>query len=129
MGLLFLRTPLIGRALIILLSKMRSDYCLTSVYRIAEDHEIRALCTKYVMRRCLCFITGYILKMRAWRAWRLPGRWPDGGRRSTVARWTRRRAAPSYAPIPDLTCSTRPEKFPVSASNTICFLSVHSKLK
>ena len=36
--------------------------------------------------------------------WRLPGRWPDGGRRSTVAKWTRRRAAPSYAPIPDLTC-------------------------
>ena len=32
--------------------------------------------------------------------WRLPGRWPDGGRRSTVARWTRRRAAPAYAPIP-----------------------------
>ena len=38
----------------------------------------------------------------AWRAWRLPGRWPDGGRRSTVARWTRRRAATAYAPIPDL---------------------------
>ena len=35
-------------------------------------------------------------------AWRLPGRWPDGGRRSTVARWTRGRAAPAYAPIPDL---------------------------
>ena len=44
-----------------------------------------------------------ILRMRAWRAWRLPGRWPDGGRRSTVARWTRRRAVPAYAPIPDLT--------------------------
>ena len=39
--------------------------------------------------------------IRAWRAWRLPGRWPDGGRRSTVARWTRRRTAPAYAPIPD----------------------------
>ena len=37
------------------------------------------------------------------RAWRLPERWPDGGRGSTVARWTRRRAAPAYAPIPDLT--------------------------
>ena len=36
------------------------------------------------------------------RAWRLPGRWPDGGLRSTVARWTRRRAAPAYAPIPDV---------------------------
>ena len=34
----------------------------------------------------------------AW-GWRLP----DGGRRSTVARWTRRRAAPAYAPITDLT--------------------------
>ena len=32
----------------------------------------------------------------AWRAWHLPGRWTDGGRRSTVTRWTRRRAAPSY---------------------------------
>ena len=42
-------------------------------------------------------------RIRAMRAWRLPGRWPDGGRRSTVARWTRRRAAPAYAPIPDLT--------------------------
>ena len=41
--------------------------------------------------------------MRAWRTWRLPGRWPDVGRRSTVARWTRRRAAPAYARIPDLT--------------------------
>ena len=40
---------------------------------------------------------------RIWRAWRLPGRWPDGGRSSTVARWTRRRAAPVYAPIPELT--------------------------
>ena len=43
-----------------------------------------------------------------WEAWgsiqdKMPGRWPDGGRRSTVARWTRRRAAPPYAPIPDLT--------------------------
>ena len=40
--------------------------------------------------------------MRAWRAWRLPGRWPDGSRNSTVARWTRRGAAPAYASIPDL---------------------------
>ena len=44
-----------------------------------------------------------IWRMRAWRAWRPPGRWPDGGRGSTVARWMRRRAAPAYAPIPDLT--------------------------
>ena len=29
-----------------------------------------------------------IWRIRAWRAWRLPGRWPDGGRRRTVARWT-----------------------------------------
>ena len=36
------------------------------------------------------------------RAWRLPGRWSDGGRRSTVTRWTRRHAAQAYAPIPDL---------------------------
>ena len=42
--------------------------------------------------------------MQHWqRAWRLPGRWPDGGRGSTVVRWTRRRAVPAYAPIPDLT--------------------------
>ena len=39
----------------------------------------------------------------AWRVWRLPERWQDGGRRSTVAGWTRRRAAPAYAPIPNLT--------------------------
>ena len=38
------------------------------------------------------------LKIQEWRAWRLPGRWPDGGQGSTVARWTRRRAAPAYAP-------------------------------
>ena len=33
-----------------------------------------------------------------WRAWRLPGRWPDGGG-STVVGWTRRRAAPAYTPV------------------------------
>ena len=38
-----------------------------------------------------------IWRLIAWRAWRLPGRWPDGGWMRTVARWTRRRAAPSYA--------------------------------
>ena len=43
-----------------------------------------------------------IWRMRAWRAWRLPGRWPDGGRRSTVARRTRQRAASAYVPITDL---------------------------
>ena len=32
----------------------------------------------------------------------LASAWPDEGW-STVARWTRRRAAPAYAPIPDLT--------------------------
>ena len=37
-------------------------------------------------------------------AWRLPGRWPNGSRTNTVAKWTQRRAAPSCAPIPDLTC-------------------------
>ena len=41
----------------------------------------------------------------AWRDWPLPGRWPDGDRRSTVAWWTRRRAAPVYTPKPDLTFS------------------------
>ena len=30
---------------------------------------------------------------------------PDGGRKSTVARGTRRRAAPAYASIPDLMCT------------------------
>ena len=30
-------------------------------------------------------------------------RWLDGGRGITVAMWTRRRAAPAYAPISDLT--------------------------
>ena len=34
-------------------------------------------------------------------AWRLPGRWPDGDGRRTVARRTRRRVAPAYSPIPD----------------------------
>ena len=29
------------------------------------------------------------------------GRWPDGGRRRTVARWTRLRTGPVYAPIPN----------------------------
>ena len=50
-----------------------------------------------------CVRWGPIWRIRAWRAWRLPGRWPDGGRRSTVVSWTRRRAAPAYVPIPDLT--------------------------
>ena len=45
----------------------------------------------------------FIDKTASRRAWHLPGRWPDGGRRSTVARWTRRCAAPAYAAIPDLT--------------------------
>ena len=49
------------------------------------------------MRQVECY-----LKDTGMAAWRLPGRWPDGGRRNTVARWTRRRAAPAYAPIPDL---------------------------
>ena len=43
-----------------------------------------------------------IRRIWAWRAWRLTGRWSDGGRRSTVPGWTRRRAAPAYARIPDL---------------------------
>ena len=43
-----------------------------------------------------------IWRIRAWRAWRLPWRWPDGGRGTTVARLTRRRIAPAYVPIPDL---------------------------
>ena len=43
-----------------------------------------------------------IWRIWTWRVWHLPGWWPDGGRTSTVARWMRRRAAPAYAPIPDL---------------------------
>ena len=39
----------------------------------------------------------------AQRARHLSGRWPDGGRRSTVARWTRARAAPVYTPKLDQT--------------------------
>ena len=31
------------------------------------------------------------------------GEWSNGGRRNSVARWTRRRAAPADAPIPTLT--------------------------
>ena len=42
-----------------------------------------------------------IWKIRAWRAWCLPGRWPDGGRRSTI----RRHAAPVYGTTSDLTRS------------------------
>ena len=41
---------------------------------------------------------------RIW-AWRLTGRWPDGGWRKTVTRWKRQCASPAYAPIPDLTLS------------------------
>ena len=51
-----------------------------------------------------------VWRIRAWRAWRLPGRWPDGGRRSTDARWTRRRAAPAYAPIECMKNKTTREK-------------------
>ena len=51
----------------------------------------------------VCVRWSPIWRMWASRAWRLPGRWPDGGRRSTVPRWTRRRAAAAYAPILDLT--------------------------
>ena len=46
-----------------------------------------------------CVTRSPIWGIRAWRAWRLPRRWPDGGRRSTVARWTRWLAATAYAPI------------------------------
>ena len=35
-----------------------------------------------------------IWRIRAWRSWSLPGRWPDGGWRSTVARRMWRHAAP-----------------------------------
>ena len=42
------------------------------------------------------------LKDAGMAAWRLPGLWPDKGRGSTVARWTRRRAAPANAATPDL---------------------------
>ena len=34
--------------------------------------------------------------------------WSNEGRRSTVARGTRRRACPAYAPIPDVPCCTVP---------------------
>ena len=44
-----------------------------------------------------------IWRIRAWRAWHLPGRWPDRGRGNTVARWTPRRASPIYAPLPGMT--------------------------
>ena len=56
-----------------------------------------------------------IRRMRTWRAWRLPGRWPDRGRRSSVARWTRRRAAPACAPIPDMFLPERRGPGPPSA--------------
>ena len=48
-------------------------------------------------------------KSPTWRVWRLSGRWPDGGRRNTVARWTQRRVAPAYVSHtwPDHTTSTR----------------------
>ena len=42
----------------------------------------------------------------------LPGRWRDGGRRSTVGRWTLRRVAPAYAIIPDLTATRTASTFP-----------------
>ena len=52
-------------------------------------------------------IPSSVWRIQAWRAWRLPGRWPDSGRKSTVARWTRRRAAPAYASTPDLIKSSK----------------------
>ena len=55
--------------------------------------------------RC-CARWSHVWRTWAWRAPCLSGRWPDGGRMNTVARWTRRRAAPAHVPIPDLTCPT-----------------------
>ena len=40
-------------------------------------------------------VTGMVGLASAWAM-------ADGGRKSTMARWTRRRAAPAYAPVPDL---------------------------
>ena len=48
-----------------------------------------------------CVMCSLIWKIQARLAWRLHGRWLDGSRRSTVARWTRRRAAPAFVHIPD----------------------------
>ena len=59
-------------------------------------------CQEGVHRVHGCVRWNPVWRIWAWRAWRLPGRWPDRGRRSTVARWTQRRAAPAYTPIPDI---------------------------
>ena len=56
---------------------------------------------------CDCVSWSPISKILAWWAWRLPGRWQDGGRRLVVARWMRRSAPPMYGPTPDLTLNRR----------------------
>ena len=68
--------------------------------------EIRgaAPCRGGVHRLHGCVRWSPIWRIWVWRAWRLSGRWPDGGRKSTVAGWTRRRAASAYTPISQLTC-------------------------
>ena len=72
------------------------EYIRTRIYQISADCEIHPIYLKSDIMEEI--------------AWRLPGRWPDVGRRSTVARWTRHRAAPAYAPIwPDLTCTVGTE--------------------
>ena len=49
---------------------------------------------------CFMFASGVVLSegyvICAWRAWHLPWRRLDGGRISYFARWSRRRAAPTY---------------------------------
>ena len=47
------------------------------------------------------FQVEFYLKDKAMAGPAYAWRWPDGGRRCAVARWTRRRAAPAYALIPD----------------------------
>ena len=76
-------------------------------------HVARLLADDPVNRILFCHdLSGWIMpkgrpqasclrQVESW-AWRLSGRWPDGGR-STVAKWTRRRPAPAYLPTPDLT--------------------------
>ena len=62
--------------------------------------------TARMLRGCVSW--KHIWRILIWRVPRLPGRWPDGGWRSTVAWWTRWRATPAYAHIPVFTWSHKP---------------------
>ena len=56
-----------------------------------------------MFRRCVKCSS--IWMIWAWRAWSLPGQWPDGRRRSIVVSCTRQNAATTHAAVPHLDLS------------------------